>query len=105
RTGRGVRYCWDRVTDVRASVDIAKRGLVVGDGATALPRGTRGARAAPKQSRRRLPCRARALPHAGPGRGHRPQARPPLLDLPTNAVTVRPLPRSRLDALVPSLVP
>src|SRR5437773_2733969 len=48
--------------------------------------------------------RARALPHARPGRGHRPQARPPLLDLPADAVTVRPLPRSRLDALVPSLV-
>src|SRR5207249_4151909 len=38
------------------------------------------------------------------GRGHRSQARPPLLDLPADAVTVRPLPRSRLDALVPSLV-
>src|SRR5438105_1274825 len=45
-----------------------------------------------------------ALSHARPSRGDRAQARPPLLDLPADAVSGRPLPRSRLDALVPSLL-
>src|SRR3989449_1656169 len=100
----GVRYGGTRGTDVRTSIDIAERSLVVGDGAAAHPRGARGSRAPAPQSRRRLPRGARAVSHAGAGRGYRAQARSPLLDLSADAVTVRPLPRSRLDALVPSLV-
>src|SRR5205823_2096936 len=93
-----------RGSDVCAGVDITERGLVVGDGAAALASRTRGARAPTQESRRRLPRGARALSHARTGRGDRTQARPALLDLPADAVSGRPLPRSRLDALVPSLL-
>src|SRR5213078_3704440 len=79
---------------------------------TAGPRGIRSPRTR-RGRRARCTCRCpprrtrpggRTLPHAGAGGGHRPEAGPALLDLPTDAVTVRPLPRSRLDGLVPSLV-
>src|SRR5207253_3349846 len=93
-----------RGSDVCAGLDIAERGLVVGDGAAAHASRTRGARAPTQESRRRLPRGARTLSHARPSRGDRAQARPPLLDLPADAVSGRPLPRSRLDALVPSLL-
>src|SRR4029077_13689368 len=85
-------------------VDVAERSLVVRDGAAAVARRARGARAPPQESRRRLPRRARALSHARAGRGHRTQAGPPLLDLPADTVSGRALPRSRLDVLVPSLL-
>src|SRR5256884_3258246 len=97
-------YGGARGSDVCAGVDIAERGLVVGDGAAAHASRTRGARAPTQESRRRLPRGARTLSHARPSRGDRAQARPPLLDLPADAVSGRPLPRSRLDALVPSLL-
>src|SRR5204863_7229227 len=44
------------------------------------------------------------LPDARPGRGDRPEAGAPVLDLPARPVTLRPLPRSRLANLVPALV-
>src|SRR5205823_5740300 len=102
--GGRARHGRPRGPHVRAGLDLAERGLVDGDGAAALAGRAGRPRAPAQKPRRRLPRRARALSDARAGRGDRAQAGPALLDLPADAVSGRPLPRSRLDALVPSLL-
>src|SRR5205807_1451016 len=66
--------------------------------------GVSRAGAAAARARRRLPCRAGSVPDPRAGGGNRTETRPAILDLSTDAMSARPLPRSRLDNLIPPLV-
>src|SRR5207247_978942 len=96
--------CGGRAAAVRAGVHRAERGVVKRKGPAAHPRRAGCARASAARAGRRLSRRAGPVPDTRAGRGHRPKARPPVLDLPARAMSARPLPRSRLDNLIPPLL-
>src|SRR5206468_751168 len=96
--GRGGRVA------VRAGIDVAGRSLVQRDGPAAQSGGVDRAGAGATRAGRRLPCRAGSVPDPRAGGGDRAEARPAILDLSADAMSARPLPRSRLDNLIPPLV-
>src|SRR6059036_237307 len=90
---------------VRAGLDVPEPGVVGTSGGRSHARGIGSTRPAATAPRRWLSRRARPLRDPRAGRSHGTTPRPPLLDLPTRAMTsVRQLPLSRLGHLVPPLV-
>src|SRR3989475_11651065 len=90
---------------VRAGLDVPEPGVVGTSGGRSHARGIGSTRPAATAPRRWLSRRARPLRYPGAGRSHGTTPRPPLLDLPTRAMTsVHQLPLSRLGHLVPPLL-